>query len=231
VINVISKMPTQDYEADGYFEAGSYGTLNAFGAINVPMGDIASVRGAFTTINHDAVFQNFLSPGENYGDRHEQAGRVTALINPTEDLSIILRAGIDNEHNHGYPGQVTVPLSKDPFDFAMQTPGQLDQDQSSGQVTINYRLPFGTLTYDGGIQRSYAYQHAQIPGSPVQLYADPTASRSQQHELRLANTTDTFKYVVGVYYFDEFQRWMIYVDPAVTFLMPHEYDGSRAAYG
>jgi iron complex outermembrane receptor protein len=230
VINVISKAPTQEFSTEGYMEFGNYRELNAFAAVNVPVTDQFAVRAAFITVNHDPVYENGLASSQNYGNRHESAGRITGLYTPIEDLSVLVRIGYDTVNDNGYPNSVPIPLSKDPFHFPLTIPGTEQATEWKGQVTINYKLPFATLTYDGGYHESNSYAHSEI-NAPVSVYADPTDSRTQQHELRISNATDKFKYVAGIFYFKESQEWMIYVPPAVAFLMPDESQNSKAAFG
>jgi iron complex outermembrane receptor protein len=230
VINVITRKPTREFGSDGYVEFGNFSAVNAFGAVNLPLADGMAVRGAFITRNHDAMYDNGLG-SQNYGDLHDTAGRITGLFTAIENLSVLLRVGYQTENDHGFPPSVNLPLSSNPFKYSLQYPGVENLKQWSGQAVIDYTLPFGTLTYDGGWHQVDEYKKYQVPGVQVLQYNDPQASRTWQHELRLAGDAGRFKYVGGLYYFREAQEWMVYVVPSVAFLMPDESQNSKAAYG
>jgi iron complex outermembrane recepter protein len=229
VVNVISKKPGQKSEAQGYIEAGNYRSLNAFGAINVPISDAVAVRGAFVSVNHDPIYNNNLGRAQDYGDLHETAARLTGLINATDNVSILLRGAYDQITGNGPPQSVPIPLSADPYTFNVNGQGTVNSQQFTGQAVMDWKLPFATLTYEAGYHKSDGF--ARISSSGPTVLANPTSSNTQQHELRISNATDKFKYVAGVFYFDESQVWMIYVDPFIRFLMPDESQDSKAAFG
>jgi len=236
VINVISKRPASEFSAEGYIEVGNYRAFTSFAALNAPVSDSVALRAAFISVNHDPTYDNGLTPSRNYGDQHENAGRLHLLIKPDEDWSVLLTGNYSRLAGNGGPFAMlfpSVPLDSTPYKFQASEPGVLDLEQWSGGAVIDWTMLFGTLTYDGAIHRSSLYDliGANVPGPALTVIADPLNSRTQQHELRLANATDRFKYVAGVYFFDEHQVWNIYVRPAVAFLMPNEKQDSKAAYG
>jgi iron complex outermembrane receptor protein len=97
---------------------------------------------------------------------------------------------------------------------------------------VEWKVPFATLTYDGGLHQSSMYQQAGANGTApsVTICLDPLKSRTQQHEVRISNATNAFKYVAGLYYFQEHQVWDVFVKPAIALLMPYEEQDSKAAF-
>ena len=235
VINVITKKPTQEFTAEGYVEGGNYGAVTGFGALNAPLSDTVAVRASFISVNHDPYFHNGLPDSQNYWDQHENAGRVHLSIKPTSDLSVLLTGEYGSQTGTGSPLVVaypTVPLSSDPYSFPISEPGSLNLRQEGANALVDWKVPFGTLTYDGGLHQSNMYQLSGANGTQpsVTLTLNPLKSRTQQHELRLSDSTDTFKYVTGLYYFQEHQVWNVFVNPAIAFLMPYEEQDSKAAF-
>lgn len=237
VINFISKKPsTAGFDAEGYMEAGNYHAFTASSALNVPLSDSTAVRGAFITMHHDPYYNNGLGRARDYGDMHETAGRITLASSLTDNLSLLLRGFYDTINSNGNPQNVPLPLSGDPFTFAARGQGSQNILRYMEQAVLDWKLPFGTLTYEGAMNTSHRFQKADATGVNT-TYSDPTDSDSVQHELRLAGNTDNLKYVTGLYYFRETQTWAIYFRTGTTgvlntaFIMPDEEQDSKAAFG
>lgn len=237
VVNVITKKPTWHFESNGYVETGNYGQFTTFGAINVPVSHSVAVRAAFISRNHNAIYNNGFPGGQNYGDQHENAGRVHVLIKPRSDLSVLLTGSYSDRTGAGDPGVISyvqVPLSSHPYSFPITQPGSINLLQWKASGVIKWKLSFGTLEYDAGYHESRLTQFRGAngePGStPVTQTLSPLESRAEQYQLRLAGSHGRWQYVAGIYYFLEHQNWEVYVPPAIAFLMPFEEDDSRAGY-
>ncbi len=235
VINVITKKPTQDFNAEGYLEGGNYRAFTGFGALNVPLTDSIAIRGSFISVNHDPYFNNGFPESRNYWDQHETAGRVHLSVKPGEDLSILLTGEYGSQTGTGAPlvlAYPSVPLSSDPYSFPISQTGSLNLQQVGANALVEWKGPFATLTYDGGLHQSTMYQLAGANGTAPSVTIDlnPLKSRTQQHEVRISNSTDALKYVAGLYYFQEHQVWNVLVKPAIAFLMPYEEQDSKAAF-
>ncbi|MGC3980866.1 MAG: TonB-dependent receptor [Steroidobacteraceae bacterium] len=86
-IAVITAEPKLEYEASGTVGIGNYHLLNSQGMLNAPLpGGISALRLAFSTEKRDG----YISNGSN--DSDVEAGRLRWLIQPSDDLKIILSA-------------------------------------------------------------------------------------------------------------------------------------------
>ena len=236
VINVITRKPSHELGGSGYAEVGNFGAWTGFAALNVPVSDAVAIRGAFISTNHDPIYDNGLPKSQNYGDQHESAGRVHVAIDPGESLSILLTGDYSRLTGNGAPFASlfpTTPLDSTPYRFQASEPGDIDLAQWSGKIVLDWRLPWATLTYDGGVHSSNLFNRigANVPGPPIVVYADPLYSRTWQHEVRMTHAARDLKYVAGVFLFRERQSWNIFVAPHAAFLMPDEEQDSKAAFG
>lgn len=93
-INILPAQPKIG-EFSGYVSAtyGNYDTMNAEGAINVPMGDNGALRISATTSNHDGYLRDGTQDEKTY------AGRIQMKAELTPDLTV--RVAADYAHNGG----------------------------------------------------------------------------------------------------------------------------------
>jgi iron complex outermembrane receptor protein len=86
-INVITKAPRLgEFGGDVTLDAGNYQLFNGTGAINVPLGDSAAMRAAFQVVSRDGYFSDGSS------DEKRQSGRLSFRMEPTDDVTLTLRA-------------------------------------------------------------------------------------------------------------------------------------------
>lgn len=116
-INILPVQPKLG-ETSGYVSGtfGNYNTINAEGAINVPMGEKTAVRLSLSTSNHDGYLRDGMQ------DEKTVAGRIQLKSELTSDLTIRLAA--DFAHNGGngnsvsyfgrYARNVTAPVVAGP---------------------------------------------------------------------------------------------------------------------
>lgn len=151
-INVLPVQPVIG-ELSGYVSGtfGNYSTINAEGAINLPMGENGAMRLSLSTANHDG----FLRDGTQ--DEETIAGRFQMKAELTPDLTV--RMAADYAHNGGrgnsvsyfgrYARNVTVPVTPGPvpgngyFNFI---PAPLDPSEgvySPASQAYRTSTPFG----------------------------------------------------------------------------------------
>jgi iron complex outermembrane receptor protein len=80
-------------------EAGTYGTFNTKGMINVPVNDWLTARASFQTQDHNGYRNN--APSENGDDEHSRSGRLHLLAKPTDRLSILVTGEYSENHGVG----------------------------------------------------------------------------------------------------------------------------------
>jgi iron complex outermembrane receptor protein len=221
-VNVIPNAPTHDFAADATVEAGNYGEVRTEGMLNLPVGGILAVRGAFQTIKHDGYFSN------GYDDEDTKAGRVQALLTPTEQLSIRLYGDYVHLGGTGASGvfvggpgisQLDALLpqltSSDPRDRSIAqycvtdgaiTPTcvqHIDVTKWSTHIDASYDLGWGVLSFlpaFNATTQNSTYANAPLP---LSNYGESPFDQNQTSlELRLSDPgTSALKWVGGVNYY------------------------------
>ncbi|HEY0747092.1 MAG TPA: TonB-dependent receptor [Steroidobacteraceae bacterium] len=147
-INVLPAQPKLG-EASGYatLTYGNYNTINAEGAINVPVGDKIALRASATTANHDAYFR------DGTDDQKTWAVRLQAKAEFTPDLTV--RVAGDYSHDGGVGNSVNYDGR---YAFNPRVPRSATPVPGTNYYTF---LPSG-LPNDGGVfgAASQAYRQA-----------------------------------------------------------------------
>ncbi|AIT81840.1 TonB-dependent receptor [Novosphingobium pentaromativorans] len=210
-INLITRRP--GYETGGYVtvEAGNYNSLKVNGALNVPVSDIFMLRGAFQIAKHDG----YLSDGRN--DQDQRAGRLTAMLEPSSDFSLLVVADVQHEGGKG-PGGALLPLpagasawtgpsdtlstSRLPSIAILPNANTafINGNYASVSAEANLNVGFAKATLVAG--HRYVDQHSSTaqPG-----FTTNYAGKSKQDsvEFRLSNQSNVLRWVAGLYYFHE----------------------------
>jgi len=215
-INLISRRPEDTFGGYLNTEIGNYNLTNVSGALNVPLSDALSVRGAFSVINRDG----YLSDGRN--DDVRQAGRLSISYTPSDDFSLLVTGDLQHIGGKG-PGGVVTPLPagaspwtgpSDPLVTAQlrslsavallpsAANAFYDGDFSNLMIELNKDVGFGRLTVVGGYRRVEAQSNTAQPGFETAL---DESSRQISLEARLSGESDTLKWVAGGLYFDQEQ--------------------------
>ena len=151
-INILPVQPKFG-ELSGYVSGtfGSYNTINAEGAINVPMGETSALRLSLSTSNHDGYLRDGLQ------DEKTVAGRLQIKAELTPDLTV--RVAADYAHNGGrgnsvsylgrYARNVTAPVVAGPVlgtNYYTFIPTTLDPSEgvfSPASQAYRTSTPFG----------------------------------------------------------------------------------------
>jgi len=211
-INVITNEPRLGARtAEMNFEGGNYNLLHASGAVNLPIGDTAAIRGAFNIINRDG----YLSDGQN--DDVQQAARLRFKWEPSPDLTLLLNA--DYSHVGGRGGDyVYLPRrpGASPYE-SMTTPeanaymhafgpgGAVVYDALNDNYSdttlynfsaqLDYRMPFATLT----IIPAYRYVDANYIIHFTTTLENRSVIKQKTLEVRLGNSSRALTWVLGGY--------------------------------
>jgi len=89
-LNVVTKKPGDTFEASGRVLYGQFGQYSADGAISVPVTNALSVRLAVTRNGQVGWIEN-VNIGEKAPRENNEAGRVTVVFRPTENLDATLK--------------------------------------------------------------------------------------------------------------------------------------------
>jgi iron complex outermembrane receptor protein len=215
-INLITRRPGKEFGGDFSVDLGDFSYRRFQGAVNVPLSDTFALRAAGQITRRDG----YLSDG--YNDDDSAAGRLSALWNASEDLSLL----VVGEYSHiGGVGAGVVkrsdlrPEPSDPWHGATepdsQPPtaaipggtvlgqdGNTDVDIKAISAELNWDLGPATLTFIPAYRDTTPKYLTYTPGF---RFDTAETSKEQSYELRLSNESDRVKWVTGLYYFNEDQ--------------------------
>jgi len=233
-INVIPNKPVDHFEGAAAVDVGDYSTINTFGMINAPLTDTLAVRTAFQTQKHDAYANN--SPGADTMDADSQAARLQVLWRPTSNFSWLV--GVDYGHQGGAGGGFRgsarpLPIVGDPYAYPLTIDSKLNHVDQGIKSQIDWDFGLAQLTYIASYRRETQDDLQQISRSGLTL--DGRFRQHQtSHEVRLAKNTERLKWVVGAYYFDEWNSADLRLPlggPFLVFSKPDAVDTSKAVFG
>lgn len=223
VVNVVSNNPSQQLEASGALEYGSYNLVRAEGAFNIPLSKDWAARAAFVTINRDGYLNN------GHNDAVGTGARLKTLYKPDDDFSWLTSVEYSKIGGHGpAPANGTEfdaghPLVGVDIDAAVQgtsytgTPGiQLDDKASNYyrsyrvNMQIDAKVGPGVVTFIPAYQGATGYnttaegsQTAASPAPTLRRLDDPKSVIQRSAELRYASEADAkIIWVGGLYYYD-----------------------------
>lgn len=219
-------------KTEGYFTigAGTFSTLNAEGAFNIPMSDVLAARISLQTQHRDDWVKNTHAAGptremEGYDDT---AGRVQFLYQPSKDFSALF-----NVHGRKLDGSARVfranVFKRGTSDFVdgfdpkkVSQDGINQQDLSSDGANLRLRWNLGDVTLHSitGYEHVKVFSRGDIDGGfgavflpssgPGFIPFDAESAdglpkhRQVSQEFRVeSNATGPLKWQGGVYYFNE----------------------------
>lgn len=103
LVHLISRRPTEEFEAHANATYGSYDTIRFDGAVSGPLAESVAGRIALSTNHNDGYIDNDLT-GEEVSETRNYSGRGQLLFTPGDDLEILLsvRASIDDDAKVGH---------------------------------------------------------------------------------------------------------------------------------
>lgn len=94
-INIITHPPTFQLSGNLSVQYGNHSNVTTQGDFNVPLASNVAVRLAFQTVRHDGYFD------DGTGDQDQRSGRLSLRVDPTANLSMILRADYTSDGGAG----------------------------------------------------------------------------------------------------------------------------------
>jgi iron complex outermembrane recepter protein len=219
-------------EGYGSLSWGRFNTINAEGAINAPLSEQWALRASVQVQHRDDWVENRFEPGptqelEGYDDK---AARLQLLFQPGRDLSVLgnlhardlkgsarlFRANILK------PGEGGLVDDFDPKVVFYDGINQQDLKQTGGSVRVRWDLGGMALNSITGYEHVSAFSRGDIDGGFGAVFLGPgnfgpglipfdaesadgmRGHRQFTQEFRLESTnTAGFKWLAGLYYFDE----------------------------
>uniref|UniRef100_B0T6M1 TonB-dependent receptor n=1 Tax=Caulobacter sp. (strain K31) TaxID=366602 RepID=B0T6M1_CAUSK len=241
-LSIHTKKPTDRFGGDLSVQAASFGSYEASGAVNIPIGDRAAVRIAGVGASTDGPWHTDIGD-HDYGALDTIGGRATLRLKPTDQIDWILRAdylhltGDAGSHNTVKSDTVTpaaranylarlgiTPYFDDQFSRTSNNfmVGDLDDHQYGLTSDLTWDVADGYSIRLIDAMRDWSSD--QVAGDlafsprPLLLRNEIQASYSSSHELQFISPGDQLlggrlSFVSGLYYFDE----TLTIDEKVTF--------------
>jgi iron complex outermembrane receptor protein len=234
-INIVTNEPKLgEREMALNLEAGNYSSVRANGAVNLPLGQTAALRAAFSIVHRDG----YLSDGTF--DDVSQSARLRFKWEPSDTVSVLLNG--DYSHIGGKGSNAT---------WLPRRPGSKAYEGLSEPAANAYKLAFGPLGFFTKSLNDEAFQDINLYNISAQVdvdldfakltvipayrkndskyltndiggrYDDDGKTKQTSLEVRLGNSTAGLNWVVGGYYFRETQNEKLFVnngDVPVPFL-------------
>jgi len=234
-VNLITK-PAELNTFGGYVSAeyGNYNEILVNGALNAPLGDKTAVRLAFQTEDHDG----YMSDGTD--DARNRSVRLSLLTQPSADFSAKLVVDYSKLGGRG-TGTAILPLGTTPVRGGLGDPAAVAYYNNAaansfvfpGAITpvpeyltrvdtpiwgvmsdIELHTAVGTLTVVPAYRQMKADNFLTTIGS---FDWDRTQQQQASIEVRLASdSSGPFRYLIGVYYFDEHSDFNLNFDGQFT---------------
>jgi len=222
-LNIITKSPGNEFEADAGISYGTYNTIRADGGVSVPLGEEWGVRLAGSYAKGDGQFDNEFNGTEIgkedfLGGRLSLSGTVGAV-----QVDFFIQSSQDDDNT---------AVTLIPMDTTTAKP-LLDWDKTwwdnPTKPFIERDLLMTGLTLSGDINDRYSWR--SITGyldyedkalidvnpqpSPVQLFIEfPQTAEQFSQEFQLLYSGDRLNWVLGAYYLDDDQGNKRYLELA-----------------
>ncbi|HEY0943530.1 MAG TPA: TonB-dependent receptor [Steroidobacter sp.] len=222
-VNVISRLPGNNFQAKVQTTIGNYDLLRGEGYVSGPIvEDKLAVSLSAMTSKRDGYFENVVASGNDRGTEDTWSARLQVRATPTDALDMILRADYLKDEGVFASNQALLtefrPAPGGPVDpvtqsilgnwrkVALDSPSVADRSIRGVSGEISYRLS-DALT----IKSLTAYRKSHLDSlgdsDATDVHRQETVQRENQdqlsEEINLTGTHGRLNYVAGLYYFDE----------------------------
>jgi len=225
VVNVISKNPTDKFEASGLVEFGNYNLQHTDGVLNVPLNGAVALRAAYRSVIRDG----YLSNGEN--DQDEQTARIKASYLPTEDIDLVLT--FENQRSGGRGTGFVEPFGDEqpanPWTASYDEEDTFrDTNMYRYVADLNWDLGFGVLTVHPSY-RDFELDVKWVLMGNLQYRNETTEEFAT--ELRLASPSESkIEWMAGLYYYDKEDYTYTYVESTGADQVSNDTGTSKAIF-
>ena len=229
LVHYISQRPTDEF--DGYLSltGGSYSQIKFEGALGGPISDTVSGRISVASNKHDGYTDN-RGVGPDYNETDAKAVRGQLLFTPSDRFDALVSAYYsDNDAAVGAwqhqatkfnangisdPGDARPApgtdcfgyrdTDGDPFAGEYDRDGKVEVESSGISVNLNWHVGELTVTSITSFQSVDRLQSEDTEAGPFPLILPTFRAKTDTftQELRVAGQSDAFRWLVGVYYFD-----------------------------
>ena len=242
-VSVITKRPTDEFEAMLEANGGSDGELGFKGFINGSLGETVSVR--VSALNRTRDGTTYDTGRQLYTNEVDQTAiRGQILIEPNDRLSILAILGYADKGDNlkccapdslygpvsgAFVGALTGQplLDTDPTNRVIQHNDDYVFSGDASEATLSIQYDFDAVTLNSLTSFDTYDMQAAIDAEQTALdvwvFTDRQEGDTFSQELRLTSSTDgSFEWMAGVYYYDnEFTRGSLDSSEPLVVLGPH----------
>ncbi|MEZ5891607.1 MAG: TonB-dependent receptor [Parvularculaceae bacterium] len=223
-VSVITKKPTDEFEATIYGRAGNYGKWRVEGMVNVPLSDTLALRVNALKNERKGLFRD-AATGEDLSREDNWAARAQLLWAPTGDTEIIASWTHDDLDQDARPAigivnipdaPATPPPAPDATDYISPFTAPIFNDVIDNHETRNLDEYTLRIQHDfGGVRlntitswRKFKTENREDEDGTNRedLYFDTNnveKNESFYQEIRLSGKSDALDWLIGASYFDE----------------------------
>jgi iron complex outermembrane receptor protein len=204
-VNVITAKPTYEFGGNVSASYGNYDAVQLQGMLNVPIvDDKVAFRIAGIHSKHDGYTRNRFPGGVSLDDQDDQAIRATLLLEPTDNLKIVL--GGDYLWQGG-GGQAIVQFpDATPRSVALNAPGGQRNRLYGARAEVTLSLPTFDIVSLTAMRRDNQHWIYDGDGNATTTTSVLIANKGEQfsQEVRFVSTDDgPFKWIAGGFFLRE----------------------------
>lgn len=222
-INLVTKKPILG-EYAGYTQLGlgTYSTLNARGAFNLPLGENAAIRASLQKHTHDGFSE--IKGGELDGyeldDADSFTGRLAFLWEPSDTLSVLLQGFVHRSDQNAAAQKNIDDPNPDPRELTQDFPGIFKLDNQSASLNIEWETASGlivkSMTGYQKLEKKQSTDGDRLTEDTVSIdrlgFYSPdnwdvlpfwdNDSEALSQEINISSKGEKLDWVIGAYYLD-----------------------------
>ncbi|GGF70694.1 TonB-dependent receptor [Alteromonas lipolytica] len=209
-LNVISKRPVlEEFSGNVTASVGNYDYLQGKVSVNLPVGSTLAFRGVFQTTSHDGyATSNGIEGGYDLDDADNDNMRLSALWQPTDDVSILFIAQHYEDYHNAAALKAIDDPNPDPRVVTQDFPGKFNMKMDIDNVIVTWDLDWATLKSTTSYQNMEHDQSFDSDRSVVALFGGydhvatwATSAETVMQEISLSSTPGgKFDWVIGGFY-------------------------------
>jgi len=222
-INIISRPPTDEFEARIQTTLGNFSALQTQGYVSGPLiKDLADASLSVNYITHSPQVDNLVPGAPGLGEANRGGVRGQFLLRPSESVQMITRADFNKSaEDFQSAAHLLYPYSRAPLassvigDYskaAIDSP-QVNHEQIWGiseeiNAQLSEQLSLKSIT---AYRNSWYRLSVDVDSTEIPVIQGAQADRSKQvsQELNLVANLDRFDGVAGLYYFNEHETSLV----------------------
>ena len=202
-INVISRRPTDEFDASIDVLAGNESRVNSRGMINIPVSDNWAVRAAYIIDDRDG-YNKHPNGFEGSDDSDRYGIRLQSLFQISDNASFLI--GGDYEEEDGVGPQTSLAFNRDPREFVVNSQPFRQTKKYGIRGELVWELDTFTVTWLPSFRVDERIHLNDLDEGlgPSHFIADQESEQlSQEVRLTSNESRSDWDWLVGFYYFEE----------------------------